>query len=85
MVQQSTALVPTNEFGPVFEDVLSAARRTMTRMETYTIYPFNPGLELCQSEMYLDAEHYRPVCLPTPSWLWLCATRKWRQVRLDNA
>ncbi len=25
-------------------------------METYTIYPFNPGLELCQSEMYLNTE-----------------------------
>ena len=77
MTQKWTASVLTSEFCPMFKGILSAARRAMIRMGTHTIHPFNPGLELCQPEMYLNAEHYRPVCLPTPSRLWLCTTREW--------
>lgn len=52
---------------------------------THVVVPFDPGFELRQTEMDLDAKDDGPVHLAIPPRLWFCAATERRQICADDA
>jgi len=70
----------TISLSPGNERVSGCISKPFDGNETYVVIPLNSRLEFGQAEMNLNAEHDRPVLLPTLTRHGLGTRRQWRQI-----